>query len=49
MLIGTHYMQQRDTNTLIIQKDIIHRQQQQLNSYFMNQKDAVILFKTIPN
>jgi hypothetical protein len=40
------YIQQVDVSLILIKKWLIERQQNQLNSYFMSQKDAVILYTT---
>ena len=38
------YLQQVDVSLIYIKKWLIKKQQDQLNSYFMSQDDAVVLF-----
>jgi hypothetical protein len=47
IFLFSHYIQQLDVLTLICEKHMILNQQEQLDSYLKNQKDAIILFTHI--
>lgn len=36
ILLMSHYVKELDENTLIIEKQLIYKQQEQLNSFFNN-------------
>ena len=44
LVIFALYLQQVDVSLIYIKKWLIKKQQDQLNSYFMSQDDAVVLF-----
>lgn len=41
-----HYIQQLDISRLVVQKDMIKKSQQQLDQYFQNQKDGIVIYQT---
>ena len=44
MFILAHYLQQLDLSVLTIKSHLIQKQQDSLTSYFLSQKDGVLIY-----
>jgi hypothetical protein len=44
MFILAHYLQHLDLSVLIIKSHLIQKQQDSLTSYFLSQKDGVLIY-----